>query len=207
MMRVVVGTPKVDSKNKTPTETLEWEKLSMEEILAHATTASLLGDVNHFELRGALSNERAEEFFEVGEVFLVSEHHFTFLEEKLLKKPLDRLKKLGVTPEVHEAPKKAEAFNVFSLTFALGARDRKKLWLLLTEALRTGIMPEAITGILHWKVRDMLTKQMFSSTPAPGKYTREELVGVSKALVVLYHEGHRGGGDLTLLLERFVLSL
>lgn len=207
MMRVVVGVSKVPAKNNIPTETLEWEKLSLEEVLAHATTASLLGDVNHFELRGALSGERAEEFFEVGEVFLVSEHHFTFFEEKLLKKPLERLKKLGVKLEVHETPKKAEAFNIFSLTFALGARDRKKLWLLLIKALRAGIMPEAIAGILHWKVRDMLTKHIFSSTSAPGKYTRDELVGVSKTLVVLYHEGHRGGGDLELLLERFAVTL
>ena len=179
---------------------LEWEKVSTEEILALATTNSLLGDTQTYKLSGALSGDRAEEFFDIAKDLAASPHRFIFIEEKLLKKATDKLAKAGVEVIIHTAPKKEEAFNIFSLTYAFSVRDRKKLWLLLTEALRTGVAPEAIAGILHWKVRDMVVK------PSP-KFSRRELASVSRELVSLYHDSHRGAGDLALLLERFVLLI
>jgi hypothetical protein len=38
-------------------------------------------------------------------------------------------------------------------------------------------------------------------------YTKKELQNMSRQLVTLYHDSHRGAGSLELLLERFTLGL
>ena len=182
---------------------LNWEAMSIEEVLSLVTTSSLLGEVNSYKLDGALSGERAEAFIENADVFVSSPHTCIFFEEKLLKKTTDKLAKVGA--KIIERTKKAkpahEAFNVFSLTYAFASRDRKKLWLLYRSALLQGVVPEAIAGILHWKVRDMLSKR------EAGKYSARELQEFSGELTTLYHDSHRGAGDLALLLERFILAI
>jgi DNA polymerase III delta subunit len=234
MMRVIVGTPPVGETAKknleekvlgsprrplasgggqarpdyflqdsfsSPTEDLEWEKLSIEELLAMASTEALFGDTQSFRLQGALSGGRSEEFFDVAKELAQSSHTFIFTEEKLLKKATDTLAKAGAEVTIYPAQKKEESFNMFALTYAFAARDRKKLWLLLNSALRAGAVPEAVAGMLHWKVRDILGKG------EKGKFTREELSKISGELVTLYHDSHRGAGDLSLLLERYILAL
>ena len=182
-------------------EDLEWEKLSIEELLTMATTMSLMGDTRTFRITGALNGTRADEFLDIAKDLAQSPHQFIFTEEKLLKRPTDMVTRAGALVVVHPAAKKEEAFNMFSVTFAFAARDRKKLWLLLLQAGRAGVVPEATLGMLHWKVRDMLGKG------EKGKYTKKELVQISRQLVTLYHDSHRGAGDLSLLLERFVLLI
>lgn len=188
-------------RRKGATEELRWEVVGVEEIATLASTPSLLGDSRTFVLEGAFSGEQAEEFFALAEGLQKSPHTFIFQEEKLLKKPLDFLAKKGVTVEHLPEDKKEEVFNVFSIANAFAARDRKKMWLLLGEALRAGVAPEALMGMLHWKVRDLLAKN------TPGKFTQAELKTISRELVVLYHDAHRGVGPLDLLLERFVLRV
>jgi len=205
MIEVLVGTHAARAKRKTPLEDLRWETMSVEEIAMLASTPSFWGDARVFVLEGALTGERAEDFFGLIDGLQKSPHTFIFKEEKLLKKPLDLLAKKGITVEQSKEPKKdsaaKEPTNVFALANAFGARDRKKMWLLLVQALRADTAPEAIAGMLHWKVRDMLAKK------TPGKFTVEELKNISRELVALYHDAHRGGGSLELLLERFVLRV
>lgn len=195
---------------KEQAQTLEWEKISIEEIVSIATTNSLMGETLTYKLSGALVGASAEDFLDMAEVFVSSPHTFIFYEEKLLKKPSDKVTKAGAQVVVHTAQKKdteahagraREPFSVFSIANVFGIRDRKKLWLLCTEALQNGVVPEATVGMLHWKVRDLLAKKDHA------KYSRVELSRISKELVTLYHESHRGGGELALLLERFVLLL
>ena len=192
MMQVIVG--------GTSQGDLAWEKVSIEEILALATTSSLLGDQQTYKLSGALGGDRAEEFFDIAKELVISPNQFIFFEEKLLKKATDKLAKVGAKIVVQAAPKKEEPFNVFALTYALAGRDRKKLWLLLLQALRAGVAPEAIAGILHWKVRSMVGERQ-------AKYAPKELKHISHELVSLYHDSHRGAGELSLLLERFILLI
>lgn len=201
MITTVVGTQKTRIKTPGVRETLEWEHMDIAEIATLASTPSFLGDTRVFVLEGALSGVRADEFFDLLDGLLASSHLFIFEEEKLLKKPATLLAEKKVT--VHMAPpeKKAEeAFNVFSIANAFGARDRKKMWLLLNGAFNHNIAPEAVAGMLHWKIRDLLLK-------GSSLYSKAELKDLSGRLVVLYHESHRGGGELALLLERFILRV
>ena len=202
MIEVWVGKSGGHTKRrKGATEELRWDVVGVEEVATLASTPSLLGDSRTFILEGALSGECGEEFLALAEGLQKSPHTFVFQEEKLLKKPLDFLTKKGVAVERLPEEKKEEVFNVFSIANAFAARDRKKMWLLLGEALRANVAPEALAGMLHWKVRDLLAKN------TPGKFTQTELKTISRELVTLYHEAHKGGGSLDLLLERFVLKV
>jgi DNA polymerase III delta subunit len=206
MMYVLVGGATL-KKIPQALEELQWENVSIEEILSLATTASLLGDTQAFKLTGALGSARGEEFLDSAQALTESPHTFVFVEEKLLKKPTDSLTKTGaeIIAVKKEPTKEKESFNVFALTYALAARDKKKLWLLFTEAMREGVVPEAMAGIMHWKVRDLYSKHSFKGSG--GVYTEGELRHLSSMLVSLYHDSHRGAGDLGLLLEQFILLL
>jgi hypothetical protein len=186
MIRVIVGTVKA-----LGAEELDWETINAEEFTAFAETSSLLGDTKKYLLRGALAGERGEEILKLIKTFASSPHTFIFQEEKLLKGPTTILEKAGATIETQKikVEKKERGFDPFGLTAALAAHDRKRLWLGLILALRAGEKPEAIGGLLAWKARQMKDAKL------------------SRTLVTLYHDSHRGAGDLELLLERFILLI
>jgi len=174
-------------------EELKWETLTPEELGALASTPALFGGNRTFVLVGALSGPRQEEFFEFLKDLNASPHTFIFEEEKLLKAPLEALKKAGAKIEEGKDPpaggKKEYRFDNFGVAAALGARDRKRLWLALTAALRAGEKAEALGGLMAWKARAMGD------------------VGLSRTLTYMYHDSHRGAGELELLLEKFALTL
>jgi hypothetical protein len=183
MLEVYVG------KRVTGAEEIAWETLSQEELASLASTPALFGDARKFLLRGPLGGPRAEEFLEWIEVFVESPHTFVFEEEKLLKKERGVVAKAGATLQEVPVQKKARGFDPYGLTTALGSRDKRRVWLGLEKALREGESPEALAGLLAWKARQMRD------------------VPLSRRIVSLYHDSHRGVGDLALLLERFALTL
>lgn len=183
MLKVLVGTT-------AQGEELKWVTISGEEIASLASTAPLFGGARTFILEGAINSERQEEFVDMAEVFVKSPHTFIFIEEKLLKVPTTALEKAGAKIEVVKKPTgKDRGFDQFGLTHALAAHDKKRLWLALTEAFRKGEKAEAVAGLLAWKARQMGD------------------VVLSRKLTFMYHDSHRGAGDLALLLERFALTL
>lgn len=184
MMLVVVGKNK-----KKGAEELKWEALSIEDLSTLASTTALFGGARIFLLRGAIAGERGEEFLEIVEELNDSPHTFIFEEEKLLKAPKEALAKAGVKVEEAKVEKKEWRFDQYGIAAALGARDKKKLWLGLMEASRAGEKAEMLMGLLAWKARQMKD------------------VKLSRELTFMYHDSHRGAGDLELLLERFALKL
>jgi hypothetical protein len=168
---------------------LKWESLTSEELVSLASTEALFGGAQTFVLEGALNSERGEEFIDLLEVFAESPHTFVFQEEKLLKAETDALKEAGATFEIEKAIKKEYRFDQYGVAEALGTRDKKKLWLALMQSWESGEKAEAVAGLLCWKARQMKD------------------VPLSRELVKLYHDSHRGAGELELLLERFALTL
>ncbi len=190
------------------------------ELLEKAAGASLFGGESAYLVRGILE-EGAEEFLSLLPELVRSPHLFILEEEGLLKAGKDAVIEAG--GKVLEAKKEAAAeqsFNLFALADSLGSRDKKKLWLLLVRALRGGYEPEEIAGVLHWGARSMLAAVNAKSMESTGmksftytkakrqaaNFTPKELASLSRHLVALYHEGHRGD-DMALLLERLALSL
>jgi len=116
---------------------------------------------------------------------------------------------------------KTERFNIFAFADALLARDKKSLWILLTQAYRAGVSSEEIIGTLFWQLKTLRLAQKTGSareagvkdfpynkaTRALGKFTDSELDRLSEDLCVLYHEGHGGVREIDLALERWVLTL
>lgn len=112
-------------------------------------------------------------------------------------------------------------FNTFALSDALGARDKKQLWSLLCDAFMRGFTPEEINGVLFWQVKAMIASAQAGNVSASGlnpfvysksrrfasSFKQEELVALSRALVSLYHDSHRGLRDFASGLERFVLTI
>jgi hypothetical protein len=163
-------------------------EVSVEELLAQATTPALFG-TQTFMYAGVLTGDSGEEVLEILDLLKKSPHTFVFEEEKLLKKPTDALAKAGIKVKEVKAKKQEWKFDQFGLTFALQAKDKKRLWLGLMQAFRAGEKAEAVAGLLAWKARAMKD------------------VKLSRELMTLYHDSHRGAGDLELLLERFALKL
>jgi DNA polymerase III delta subunit len=170
-------------------EELAWSELSSEELVSLASTSALFGGAQTFILEGALRGSRAEEFLNLFEVFAVSPHTFVFSEEKLLKTETEALKEVGAQLIIEKVVKKEYRFDNFGAAEALGKKDKKGLWLALMTSWRAGEKPEAVAGLLCWKARQMKHKQL------------------SRQLVRLYHDSHRGVGELELLLEHFALKL
>ena len=183
MIKAVVG------KNAAGEE-LRWQMLTEEELVSLASTDALFGGAQTFVLEGALYGERGEEFVDLLEVFAESPHTFVFREEKLLKAETEALKKAGAKIELEKKVEKKEyKFDNFGVAEALGKKDKKGLWLALMASWRAGEKAEAVAGLMAWKARQMKD------------------IKLSRDLVCLYHDSHRGAGELELLLERFALTL
>ena len=190
MIVAIVGNLPASRREITQGEELRWEALNAEELAGLALTQALFGGAQTFVLEGALYGARGEEFLNLLEVFAESPHTFVFKEEKLLKAETDALAKAGAKIEKKEkAEKKTFAFDQYGVASALGAKDKKKLWLGLMQSFLAGEKAEAVAGLMCWKARSMKD------------------IKLSRQLVCLYHDSHRGAGDLELLLERFALKL
>ena len=175
-----------------PSNLLKWENMSVDELLAFASTQDMFGENQVYILQGAINSDRQEEFLDIAESLAESPNTFVFEEEKLLKGPTTALEKAGAEIVIEKRPAaagKERGFDPFGLTFALAAKDRKKLWLGLTAAFAAGEKAEAVAGLLVWKARQM------------------QNANLSRELTFMYHDSHRGAGDLELLLERFALRL
>ena len=178
-------------------EVLRSEELSASSLSAKAEEQTLFGDTRAYIADGEVTESFAKELLEIAPQLLASPHLFLFETEATapLVKILEKTK--GEVTKV-KAPPKEKTFDVFSLANAFAKKDKKKLWMLFQEALIDGVQPEALVGILAWKARSALSHSGAKDT---------EAIAQSSALVRMYHDAHRGEGDLSLLLERFILSL
>jgi DNA polymerase III delta subunit len=95
--------------------------------------------------------------------------------------------------------KPARGFNG-ALVNALAARNGTALWKELQKAQRQGDAPEMLHGLLHWKARDLMTKEGKGWAP-------EEARALSRSLIELLSDSRSGDLPVSLQLERFALSL
>lgn len=111
--------------------------------------------------------------------------------------------------------------NPFVMADALATRDKKTLWIQLQHLSQAGLRAEEIVGTLWWQLKSMRIAALASSAAEAGmkdftynkakralsKYSLEEIETLSHDLLMLYHDGHAGRGDMTLMLERWVLKV
>lgn len=117
--------------------------------------------------------------------------------------------------------KRGKEFNIFTLTDALGARNKKMAWVLYQKALLAGVSPEEIFFKLFWQVKSMLiaskTKNVEETDMKPFTYNKskgflknfrqDELEKLSENLVTGYILARRGRGEIETLIEKLLLKL
>lgn len=152
-----------------------------------------------------------------------SPHVFILFEDSLNKKDLDYIKKYTEKFEEYETKKiekKDSRSSIFSLTDALQARDKKRLWALYREFVGDGMSPEEIQPMLFWQVKTMLAVRQAKNAKDAGVkpfvytktkryadlYSRDDLCDLSRSLVQALYDS-RQGRDLENELERVLLSL
>lgn len=173
-----------------------------------------------FELADAKNwlTEHAQQFGKSENAFVVLEPKVDASTLKSFEKHTQETKKFDIEKTSRFA--KGE-FNAFALADALGEREGKRLWVLLSEAFMNGSTPEELNGILFWQVKSILVASESKTATESGlkpfvyskskrfalKYKHNELLNVSRELVSLYHDAHRGLRDFSSGLERFALSI
>jgi len=174
---------------KAKGEEIKWDRMSADELATLASTADMFGSKRTFVLSG-LYGERANELLELADGLAVSPHVFIFEEEKLLKAERTALEKAGAKiVDAKKVAKQEWKFDEYGIAAALQVKDKKKLWLGLMQAVASGQSAEATAGLMAWKARQLKDADL------------------SRTLVMLYHNSHRGMGELELLLEQFALKL
>ena len=112
-------------------------------------------------------------------------------------------------------------FNVFTMAEALSRRDKKSLWMLLTEAKQNGLVSEEIIGTLWWQLKalrlaaitnsakeaDMKDYPYNKAKQSLRNFKEGELDNLSSGLLKVYHDGHGGVRDIELALEEWVLKV
>jgi DNA polymerase III delta subunit len=154
-----------------------------------------------------------------------SENIFIFIEEELGKTIVSRFEKQAEKIQEFKSKEdgmpEVKGFNVFSLTDALGRRDKKNLWVLYQKALMSGVEPEEMHGILLWQANAILSVKdesglsslklnpfvLRKSLGFAKNFEKEEIVKLSRDLVDIYHEARRGEEDFGVSLEKFILRV
>ena len=112
-------------------------------------------------------------------------------------------------------------FNIFTLTDALGARDKKQAWVLYQKALAAGFSAEEIFFKIIWQVKSMLialrTKNVGETDMKAFPYSKAkrflknfkpgELEKLSEDLVIDYQCARRGEIEIEMVIEKVLLSL
>ena len=125
---------------------------------------------------------------------------FIFLEDVLKAVNEKKYKKYATVERFDEkVVASSPKFNTFVITDSFARHDKVRTWILYLEALESGIEPEAVSGLLFWKIKTMILG-------GHALFSKEELQHQSSAIVSLYHRAHRGECDFAIGLEQFILS-
>jgi len=172
-----------------------------------------------------LDDEKSKEFIlERIKQISESDNIFVLLEEKIDKKTFAKLEKKAQKIQFFDdgETKKNERPKPFTLTNALGKRDRKGAWGEYQKILKNGLVPEEIHGILFWQIKTMLLAGSSKNSDEAGlnpfvfkkskefckNYSNEEIKKMSSRIVSMYHEIRRGEiEDLGLEIEKFLLEI
>jgi hypothetical protein len=131
--------------------------LSKELLSEHATSASLFGEVPVVTGTDLLKEGKSIFSVEILSMMKDSPATFIFLEDKLLVADEKKFAKYATithfdSPKTTATPK----INTFAIADAYGKRDKVAAWVLYCQAIEKGTEPEAISGMLFWKIKTMI---------------------------------------------------
>lgn len=152
-----------------------------------------------------------------------SENIFIFLERVLDTKTILHMKKFAVKVQEFERAivRGPTQPTIFSIADAFGRKDKRLAWVLYTQAIDKGVSAEEIYGIMLWQVKSMILASESKGAESAGlkpyvfnksktyaqKHGKRALQGMSRRLLIAYHDAHRGLVDMETMLELEILSL
>lgn len=174
--------------------------LNKDMILSYALNINLFGESPIIITENILNDDLV--MFSQEDLLLLKESKTTFIfkEDKLTAIDQKKYKKYAEIKNFEE--KKSfvpEKFNTFSITDAFAKRDKINAWIMYNHGIENGVQPEALAGILFWKIKTMILN-------GSQAFNKDELKQQSSNIVSIYHRAHRGEVDLSLSLEQFILS-
>lgn len=131
-----------------------------------------------------------------------SENIFIILEGKIDKATSTKIEKRAEKTVKFDLSEKTEKKdnNVFALANAFGRRNMKEVWMLYRKAIDEGVAPEALHGMIFWKVKSMVL------AGGTSEWDMEELKKIMDELITIYHEARRGRYELETAVEAFILQ-
>lgn len=151
-----------------------------------------------------------------------SEQIFIMLESSIDAASLKKLEKEAKqVQEFSKIEQNKSNFNIFSITDGLLQKDKKNLWVDYIESSHKGSAAEEIHGIFFWQVKNMLMASVAGSQTETGlspfvyknaltgarKYKTEDLKKMSNQLVEMTHRVRNGEGELSIMLEKWILQI
>jgi len=128
---------------------------------------------------------------------LASPTVFMFEEIEVPVSVVNAFKKAGAVVHTQEKIKRIQTqHDIFAVTDAITAADKKKRWFAYRDALSHHAI-EAIVGILYWKVRDLSMK-------VPSE--KKRYVKLYRDLLSAHARAWESGAPLELMIEKVVLS-
>jgi len=197
------------------------ETVSVEALTQRAFEDSLFGGAYLILCqRIGESKEFGPAFAGLVPLLLSSPNHFLVYEEKLNEKLLAAIEKGGGKVYSFSAPSATRIYSPFDFSGAVAARDRRRAWVELMRARRSGISNEDLTRPLIWQTKVMLIASqtsagasglkpnVYSSAKrAAQNYSFEELVELSFRAVSLQPRVVAGDVEMDIELESLVLNL
>ena len=130
-----------------------------------------------------------------------SNNDFVFIEGKLNKSILDAFKKARAELNIFELSKeKKEKFNSFLIANAFANKDKLNTWICFRQAIGNDVSLEEISGIIFWKIKDMILKKNFS------KFKEEQLKNFVSKISYIIPEARKEGRDAESVFEQFLLE-
>ncbi|MBP9771727.1 MAG: hypothetical protein KBD16_02260 [Candidatus Pacebacteria bacterium] len=213
------------ARAKTENPGIEVFSLSAEnyapvELDRYIGSSGLFNESHVVMLLDLLSDEDyGESVLEHVEEMSASKSMFIARDGKLSVKVAKACMEAADTCEEFALPKGSEekSFSIFSLADALSARDKKKLWLLYQEALRDGMSAEEVHGLLVWQMKTLFAIEKGATEGIKPFVLQKGKRGLANfkndvddrlfELISIYHDSRRGGLELPLALEKFILAL
>ncbi|MFA6300904.1 MAG: hypothetical protein WC609_00975 [Candidatus Paceibacterota bacterium] len=164
--------------------------------------ASLFSALCAVVFQGIFEHEETRDFvLEKMEQMGASINTFVFLEGKLNKPTLDAFKKARAELNIFELPKeKKEKYDNFLVANAFANKDKLNTWIYFRQAVDVGVSLEEITGVLFWKIKDLLLKKNFN------KHKEKDLKNYATRISYLLPEARKNGQDAESALEQFLLE-
>jgi hypothetical protein len=174
------------------------------ELESFYSSTSLFSEVSVVMFDNILEKEEVRDFIlKILPLMGESQNIFIFLEGKLLKPVLDAFKKARAEINVFEMPKQAgkkERFDNFLVANAFAGKDKLNTWIYFRQALAAGAAMEELTGILFWKIKDMIIRKNFN------KFSESELTSFAAKISYLLPEARKSGRDAEAAFEEFLLE-